>query len=306
MLWIQNQHLSPPQWVTFTSNWIHYNRLKHNLKYLNDGSENIIDDYCALFAASELYNASTKDVYLKAAEHRAGNLINRLSKDDNYVTWWSADSTGKIPYFHASDAGMPVLSLLRFLELVPDTGMKKEILKTVEASLTFELSVTSEVNNPFGYARQYVKGLKSEYRTSFFIPHDNWSGYWWQGENARIASLSAAASSVAFYFKGDTAFTEKLHEYSQNQLNWILGLNPYDICMVQGFGRNNPEYEKEWKNFPGGIVNGITSGFQDERDIDFLPSEAADRGDHRWRWSEQWLPHAIWYLVALSKLEPGN
>lgn len=275
---------------------------KHNREYLNNGEENIIDDYCALFAASELYNASSKDVYLEAAEHRAENLINRLSKDENYANWWKADSTGKIPYFHASDAGMPILSLLRFLELVPATGMKKEILKTVEASLTFELSVTSEVNNPFGYARQYVKGLESKYRTSFFIPHDNWSGYWWQGENARIASLSAAASSGAHYFKGDTAFTKKLHEYSQNQLNWILGLNPYDICMVQGFGRNNPEYEKEWKNFPGGIVNGITSGFTDERDIDFLPSGAAGLGAHRWRWSEQWLPHAIWYLVAVSSM----
>ncbi|MEA1911149.1 MAG: glycoside hydrolase, partial [Spirochaetota bacterium] len=94
--------------------------------------------------------------------------------------------------------------------------------------------------------------------------------------------------------------------YSQNQLNWILGLNPFDICMVQGFGRNNPEYEKEWRNFQGGIVNGITSGYLNENDIDFLPPEAADKGDHRWRWSEQWLPHAVWYLIAISQLNSGS
>ena len=164
------------------------------------------------------------------------------------------------------------------------------------------MSVTSELNNPFGYARQYVKGLETEYRTSFFIPHDNWSGYWWQGENARIASLSAAASMAVELFKDDISFTEELKQYAGNQLNWILGSNPFDICMIHGIGRNNPEYETEWRNLPGGIVNGITAGFSDERDIDFLPSGEADKGDHRWRWSEQWLPHALWYLVAVSSI----
>lgn len=275
--------------------------LEHNLEYLNNEEENIIDDYCALFAASELYKANPKDLYLKAAHDRARNLINRLSKDNNYSGWWRADSDAKIPYFHASDAGMPVLSLLRFIEIEPESKLKLKILDTVKTSLNFELSVTNEVNNPFGYARQYAKGLETEARTSFFIPHNNWSGYWWQGENARLASLSAAASAASSFYLDDSGFVKKLKKYSQNQLNWILGLNPFDICMVHGFGRNNPEYEAQWKNLPGGIVNGITSGFLDENDIDFLPSELADKGDHQWRWSEQWLPNAIWYLVALSR-----
>jgi hypothetical protein len=275
---------------------------EHNLEYLNNGEENIIDDYCALLAASELYWACGKEEYLKAAELRVESLVSRLSTDKNYYNWWRADNDGEIPFFHASDAGMPLLSLLRFIEVVPDSHLKVKIIETVKASLKFELSVTAEVKNPFGYARQYVKGLESGLRTSFFIPHDNWSGYWWQGENARIASLSAAVSSACIYFDKDSDFVNKLNIYSQNQINWILGLNPFDVCMVHGFGRNNPEYETKWKNYPGGIVNGITSGFLDEHDIDFLPSELTYKGDQRWRWSEQWLPHAIWYLMALSKL----
>ncbi len=273
---------------------------EHNLKYLNDSLENIIDDYCALLAASELYNTTSNESYLHAAESRAQNLINRIWKDDHYAGWWRVDSEGAIPYFHASDAGLPVISLLRFIDVAPESSLATQIPAAVKDSLNFELSVTSEVNNPFGYARQYVKGLETEYRTSFFIPHDNWSGYWWQGENARIASLAAAASMAVELFKGDIFFTEKLRKYANNQLNWILGLNPFDTCMIHGIGRNNPEYEIAWKNLPGGIVNGITAGFSDERDIDFLPAEVADKGDHRWRWSEQWLPHALWYLMAIS------
>ena len=46
--------------------------------------------------------------------------------------------------------------------------------------------------NPFGYARQYVKDPGGK-RAAFFMPHRNETGYWWQGENARLASLAAAA-----------------------------------------------------------------------------------------------------------------
>ena len=59
-----------------------------------------------------------------------------------------------------------------------------------------------------------------------------------------------------------------------------------------------PEYEWGWFNAPGGIANGITSGFRDEQDIDFLPEEAAHDPSQRWRWSEQWIPHAAWFFLA--------
>ena len=43
--------------------------------------------------------------------------------------------------------------------------------------------------------------------------------------------------------------------------------------MMYGVGRNNPQYmffdSWEFTNAPGGISNGITSGFHDEDDIDY-------------------------------------
>jgi len=70
--------------------------------------------------------------------------------------------------------------------------------------------------------------------------------------------------------------------------------------MLQGHGRNNPKYEQFYPNAPGGICNGITAGYLDEADIDFLPAAVEGQGDHRWRWSEQWLPHGAWFLLALA------
>ena len=49
---------------------------------------------------------------------------------------------------------------------------------------------------------------------------------------------------------------------------------------MQGKGRNNPEYFAERPNAPGGVANGITSGWDDERDITFLPV-AAGQGSRR-------------------------
>ena len=49
----------------------------NNLEYCDNGVENIIDDYTALLAATELYRATQKDIYLEAARLRAENLERR-------------------------------------------------------------------------------------------------------------------------------------------------------------------------------------------------------------------------------------
>ncbi len=166
------------------------------------------------------------------------------------------------------------------------------------------MAVTAEVANPFGYARQLVQSTNGLRRTAFFYPHDTETAPWWQGENARLGSMAAAARMAAKYFKDDPRFSSRLQEYAWNQLNWILGLNPYDCCMMYGAGRNNIDYmffeSYEYNAAPGGICNGITGGRENPDDIDFNVGFAVTGKDEDWRWSEQWLPHAAWYLYAVS------
>jgi hypothetical protein len=167
-----------------------------------------------------------------------------------------------------------------------------------------EMRLTGEVANPFGYARQLVQSKDGARRTAFFFPHDTETAPWWQGENARLASLAAAARLTALHFPSDNAFGDQLRSYAWNQLNWILGLNPYDCCMLHGSGRNNIFYmffkSYEYTNAPGGICNGITGGLNDPEDIDFDLGFAVTGKDEDWRWGEQWLPHASWYLYAVA------
>ncbi len=64
---------------------------QYNVIYTNDGKENIVDDYCALMAATELFKATKKPVYKTAADKRAQNLINRLTTSGNYKNFWRAN-----------------------------------------------------------------------------------------------------------------------------------------------------------------------------------------------------------------------
>ena len=270
----------------------------HNTEYLDNGEENIIDDYCALLAGIELYKATNDHIHKEAADKRATSLINRQMSDDNANNWFRADNETR-PYFHAAEAGFPIISLIEYLDISND---KESVIHVIKNALNYELNVTAEVNNPFGYARQYTRDSNNIQKTAFFIPHNNETGYWWQGENARLASLASASYMGSILFKDDKEFSNKLVEYGNNQIHWILGLNPYDMCMQYGRGRNTPDYHEAWPSSPGGICNGITSGFLDENDIDFQP-ECAATMDNTWRWGEQWIPHASWFLFAASILK---
>ncbi|WP_254411601.1 glycoside hydrolase family 9 protein [Dyadobacter diqingensis] len=278
---------------------------KNNVQMTNDGKENIVDDYCALSAATELFKATGKGVYAQAAAKRADHLLARLTSGNKQTDYWRADDQDR-PFFHPSDAGFPVASLTYYYPFAQPAAQNR-IREVIKRSLAHELAITREVNNPFGYSRQLVQDTLGNRKTTFFFPHGSDASPWWQGENARLASMAAAARLAAPLFKDDTEFTRNLENFALNQLNWILGLNPYDASMLHGSGHNNPAYgffgTFEYTNAPGGIANGITSGLENEDDIDFNLSYAKTGKDNDWRWAEQWLPHAAWYLLAISVSE---
>jgi peroxiredoxin len=321
----------------------------NNAAMTSDGKPNIVDDYCALTAATELYKATRNDSFRTAAETYARHLIDRLHSWNNYTDYWRADNADR-PFFHPSDAGLPLVSLLYYCPYATQQT-QTAIRAAVRRSLEHELAITREVNNPFGYSRQLVQDTLGNRLSSFFFPHGSEASPWWQGEDARLASMAAAARLAIPLFTpdrptpdhatpdhptpnhaatdhattdhptpdhpattpaspdtSDHRFVDSLETFALDQLNWILGLNPYDASMLQGTGRNNPAYAFfgtfEYTNAPGGIVNGITSGLDDENDIDFNLPYAQTKKDYDWRWAEQWLPHDAWYLLAIAAGQP--
>ena len=139
-----------------------------------------------------------------------------------------------------------------------------------------------------------------EVKEGFFIPHRNETGYWWQGESARLASLSTAMAFASR--QPGVEMPAGWANYAQSQLDWTLGRNPYGISMLYGFGRRNPPTvaSSAGDMFKGGISNGITGavGSDTGEGIAFGPGPDAEQ----WRWVEQWLPHTTWMLLAVLLL----
>lgn len=275
---------------------------QHNRELLGDGTEDIVDDYCALLAATELYRASHDEAFRTAADARASQLIAHLATHGDHRDYWRA-GRGADPFFNATDDGMPVMALAEYASIATPAH-KAKVRDAIRRSMAFQLRITSGTNNPFGYARQLVRLKDGTIAAKFFFPHGA-AGTWWQGEDARLASLAAAARVAAPMFADDAAFQSKLQDYAWNQLHWILGRNPYDTSMLIGSGHRNIQYmffdSWEYTNAPGAIINGITSRLDAEDDgIAFDLGYAQTGKDDDWRWGEQWLPHGAWYMYAIS------
>ncbi len=274
--------------------------LKYNTKYDDDGKENIIDDYCALMAATELWIATDKTLYRDEARKRAHNLAKRVSPQGYFI----ADDANR-PFWHASDAGLPVVALSRYLVKEKNAAMREEALSTITKALDYNWAVTNQGSNPFGYARQSFL-YKGEVKHGFFIPHDNETGWWWQGEDARLSSLATAmlvGGRLVYPGKQYWGVNGSLPAFASQQLSWILGCNPYSMCFMYGFGKNNVPYMQS--NFGhgserGGISNGIT-GKKENGDGSGIDFKTEDNGNE-WRWTEQWIPHAAWFLQAVAAM----
>jgi len=272
----------------------------NNTKYDDDRKENIIDDYCALMAASELWLTTDKIIYRDAARQRAKNLTGRMSPAGYFI----ANDLNR-PFWHASDAGLPVIALARYLDKEIDPQHREVALATIKQALDYNLRVTSGVTNPFGYARQTFL-FRDQLKDGFFIPHENETGWWWQGENARLAALATAAIvGGRLVYPGSGAFGVKaeLASFASDQISWILGQNPYDMCFMYQFGKHNVPYMSALFGHGsgrGGISNGITGeeGSPDGSGIDFK----IHANGNEWRWTEQWIPHSAWFLQAVTAM----
>lgn len=273
--------------------------LINNTKYDDDGKENIIDDYCALMAATELWIATNENFYKDEARKWAHKLENRMTDKG-----WFRSNDANRPFWHAADAGLPVVALTRYLKKESDSKERTAAENVIKKALEYNLAVTNNVANPFGYARQSFL-FNDKIQDGFFIPHDNETGWWWQGENARLASLATAAieGGKSISLQKNNSIKKSLDLYASQQLSWILGCNPYSMCFLYKFGENNVPYMHS--NYghgseKGGISNGITGkdGNGDGSGIDF---KMEDKGNE-WRWTEQWIPHSAWFLQAITAM----
>jgi hypothetical protein len=78
------------------------------------------------------------------------------------------------------------------------------------------------------------------------------------GNNSNLAG-----TGITLCYAGRALGSEKYKYLAQRMLDWILGLNPFDVCMMNGVGLKNPplyiapEFMPRPPMIPGSVVNRI-------------------------------------------------
>ncbi|MBU2872038.1 glycoside hydrolase family 9 protein [Colwellia sp. E2M01] len=277
---------------------------QHNLTYLDNGKENIIDDYTALIAATELYRITKKSIYLQVARQRAHKLNNRMTPQG----FFTSDDNER-PFYHGAEAGLPIIALIDYLTIERTLKIQNKTKRTIKLALDYQLALNTRVTNPFNLARQnfkvYQDNIYSKEQEGFFMPHVNDENNWWQGENSRIASLSTAAiwggQQTHNDRQGTFGVNDEVAHFAQSQIDWIMGSNPYKVSMLYGFGVDNPPHAiSAGTMLNGGISNGITGATLDPNGYGITWAEGPD--ENNWRWLQQRLENTAWYLLAITAM----
>lgn len=144
-----------------------------------------------------------------------------------------------------------------------------------------------------GTSYRYFMSVRNPWRLEYETPTEA-ENEMYLGNNSNLAG-----TGIVLCYAGRAFTSQKYIRQAQRMLDWILGQNPFDLCMMFGIGRRNPpiyiapEFMPRPPIIPGSVVNGIV-GDEDDRP-DLQPGT--------WHSCEIWTPHVaqtIWLASLLS------
>jgi hypothetical protein len=244
-----------------------------------------------LIAALELYRTTHNEKYRLGAERLTRNLLDLQSPDGCFAT-----SPGGGAVFRIVDEGTIPAALASYALAWPAAPLAGE---TREALRKYYTLVFRMADNPFGIFRHY-----SDLEPFYFKKRADWFG----GSNSAYCSLAWSALLAADVFAQEPDLHRRLKQIASDQMHWILGLNPLDLCMFEGKGNSERiRYHHLSSEFPGhsrgavpgAIPNGIVRepGNTDRPWFDLRSGEGSLPGAES---AEPWLPHNAYYLLTLS------
>jgi hypothetical protein len=200
---------------------------------------------------------------------------------------------GRFPGDTGDHGDVTAAALALFALAYPDDPLRPRVTTALDRYLAFCLTRT---DNPFGLSRQGTE----EPEATFFHPTVGLGVNFWL--------LSRAWAALLIYELGGDA---RALAYAADQIDWVLGKNPTDLCMFEGHGRRNPpRYHHRYNMIAGhetGAVPGaIANGFVRDMGLADRPGFDLSRRGGRspsFRTSEPWLVHNVFYLLAASQWE---
>ncbi len=241
-----------------------------------------------LLADLELHQLTGHVRYREGAVKRVEALLKAQSADG----LWQPD---------IGEYGIRPAALALYAQAYPKDALSKTILVALRRWLERSLQIA---NNPFQLT-PYSEGV-------FFRPYAD-QKTWYVGQNTQYLT-----QAWALYLAADLLHDPRATQMADRQMDWILGSNPSNLCMMEGKGSYNlPLYHHAYTGnsrrklagipgqergaIPGAIPNGVCrpEGYLDKPFVFFgaittLPPAPPPIGT-----TEAWLPHNAYYLQAL-------
>jgi hypothetical protein len=244
-------------------------------------AESAADNSLLLIGALELDRARNDDKYRQFARRSVQKLLQQQKPN------------GAMPGDSGDHGDVAAAAVTLFALQYEDGPLRANIADAMRRYLEFCLVRT---DNPFGLSRQGTE----EPEASYFHPTVG------LGVNFWLLSRAWAALLIHQLIHDPRALT-----YATDQIDWVLGKNPLNLCMFEGHGAlNPPRYHHRYNMIAGrerGAVPGaIANGMVRDMGIVDRPGFDMSRGGGRapsFRTSEPWLVHNMFYLLATSALE---
>lgn len=254
--------------------------------------------------------------YNKYHVHLEQAVIDLLDRQNNDPVdagsirgFWYDSALKKRPYKAVVHAAQPAIALLNFIRSFPEHTLSKNARKALVRYFDHYILPFSGVSPfaviPYGlYSKDAVEQYGKQGSSDVFHPYD--AGYHFRyfmpadskhhmniGTNSHLASHMQSLA-LAWRILGKRDYME----LALRQLEWICGANPFNACLIYGFGFTNPVPHSRFLGpIRGGIYNGYAGDHTDQPVLDLS-------GHMDWSTTEFWSPPLAGAMAALAYLLP--
>jgi len=254
----------------------------------------------SILASLELHKVTGKDQYKEFAFEQASRLQQLQAGDtgDGVSGYFNNSLSDHQPYKNISRGCLEFISLCDLVQAFPlheEIPVWKEMVYHYAENY---LSVMTARNSfgivPFGLYASEDPGGNRKIGTFWYRYFMQPELDWWVGINANIASAGIGMVKAARILDDPGLMAR-----AQRQLDWILGVNPFNSSTMVGVGYNHPAHFPGSTFFPltpvipGAVMNGLGGDHEDQPII----------GNGNWQISEYWTPmvaYTLWFMAELS------
>ena len=257
----------------------------------------------SMLGGLELYKTTHSEVYKTFVMDQARELKKLQVKgpEGSISGFYRNSASDPDPYKNIWNGCEELIALCDMVKLFPadkELALWKEIISNYTRQYLVNIARRNNFGIvPFGlFVKNDPGGNRKigDYWYRYFMqPEDEW----WVGVNANLAS-----SGVGLLKASEVLHDPELKAYAQKQLDWIIGINPFNSSTIEGIGYNHPVHFPGSTFYPvvpvlpGAVLNGLGGDHNDQPDI----------GTGSWQISEYWTPmaaYSLWLMAGLASAD---